>query len=156
MHLGRMESGKPAWDLGKYLAHLQAIKSVLPETLYSFASDPKSYSLGSHTSLHDSWLNSLRIDENASGSRSENRWVDISLELLGPYHDFNIVLKYFRVSEYSIELAKARNGHGDLLIHEVDAVGEGKFLHNLSFATGGRLRFIFEDFSYSVMPIDGI
>src|SRR4051812_41651335 len=88
-------------DFGRYLAYVESIRERLQPDIYAFASDSRYFDLTSHTSLHDAWLESLSVQEVASGVRHEMRRVEISLCLLGPFHDRRIHLHYTGVSRYS-------------------------------------------------------
>src|SRR5258706_8378391 len=89
------------WDLKSYFGYLDDIKDRLPADLFAFARNADNYDLMSHQSLHDAWLNSVLMIENATGSRSEIRKVSIECRFLGPYHDLEIILLYSNVSRYS-------------------------------------------------------
>jgi len=81
-------------DFSSYLGYLLTIRTQMPEHIYAFASDPRNFDLTASSSLHDAWLESLNVREQASGSRNEVRRLEVNLCLLGPYHDRLIHLSY--------------------------------------------------------------
>jgi hypothetical protein len=127
-------------DWTRYSAYVEAIRQKLPAHVYSFASDPRYFDLSSHSSLHDAWLESLSVREVSIGKRSESRRMEITISLLGPFHDRRIHLQYTGVTRYSFA-APPRYGepryhhtaHGDLFTHEVRLGPEGLFVHELLF-----------------------
>lgn len=122
-----------------YRAYVESIRDRLPPHVYAFASDIRHFDLQSHSSLHDSWLESLTVREIASGERQEIRRMEIALTLLGPFHDLRIHLRYTGVTRYSF-IAPRRGdsrydhtAHGDLFTHEIRLGPEGLLVHELLF-----------------------
>jgi len=54
-------------DYSPYLAYVESIREQLPPHVYAFASDIRYFDLESHSSLHDSWLESFTVREVATG-----------------------------------------------------------------------------------------
>jgi hypothetical protein len=137
------------WDLGNYFLHLNNAKEKLPAEVFSFASDTRNYDLESHQSLHDAWLENLKITEPASGDRSEIRTIEIECRFLGPYHDLFINLKYSGVSSFSFLTPEVTGeekfstvGHGDLLMHEI-TMNQNQMNHELIFSRGSIFKIAF-------------
>lgn len=145
------------WDLQRYFEYLEGIRERLPTDVYNFAVDRQNYALESHQSLHDAWLDCLSISEPATGDRSESRNIQIDCRFLGPYHDLNIHLTYFKVSDYSLTNPVGFEapptiavGHGDLLVHEVSLTDDGSVIHELRFSRGSIFRITCATFSHRV------
>ena len=127
-------------DYGTYKKYVQSIREKLPKHIYDFAANPGHFDLTSHSSLHDAWLESLVVDETASGERNEIRQLEVRISLLGPFHDRRIRLRYAGVARYSFD-APARyddprydhTAHGDLFTHEIRLGHNGLFVHELLF-----------------------
>src|SRR5712671_6315432 len=88
-------------DWGIYEKYIQSIRKKLPEHIYAFAANPNNFNFQSHSSLHDSWLESFNVKEVATGKRNEIRKLEIEISLLGPFHDRRIHLCYTGVTQYS-------------------------------------------------------
>ena len=80
----------------KYLEYLDTIKEKLPKDLFEFVSDSNRHDLY-EKSLHDSWVKSVECSHNF-----ETRTADITLILLGAYHDRIFRLCFHNVSQYKI------------------------------------------------------
>ncbi len=127
-------------DFFLYRAYIDSIREKLPPHVYAFASDSRHFDLESHSSLHDSWLESFTVREAASGDRQEIRRLEIAISLLGPFHDRRIHLHYAGVTRYSF-VAPPQYGntrydhtaHGDLFTHEIRLGHEGLLVHELLF-----------------------
>jgi hypothetical protein len=127
-------------DFTRYSAYIESIRHKLPPHVYSFASDSRYFDLTSHSSLHDAWLETVTVQEIASGERREIRRLEIAISLLGPFHDRRIHLQYSGVTRYSF-VAPPRYGesryehiaHGDLLTHEVRLGHDNLLIHEILF-----------------------
>jgi hypothetical protein len=62
-----------AWDLAAYFAYLETVRARLAPHVVAFALAVERYLLDSRHSLHDAWLESLAVEEPATGVRSERR-----------------------------------------------------------------------------------
>lgn len=127
-------------DFPSYRRYLDTIQQHLPPHVYAFASDESHYNGSSPDSLHDAWLESLTIQEVASGSRHQVRRTEIRVSLLGPYHDRRIHLTYAEVSRYAVEMPPrydepryTHTGHGDLYTHELRLGPNGLLIHEILF-----------------------
>ena len=86
----------------KYKEHLAAISDRLPPSARDFALAEWHHNYKDHRAPHDAWVESLTINETASGLHQENRQAHIKLRLLGAYHDGHIEIEYLNVKRYSI------------------------------------------------------
>jgi len=127
-------------DYGKYETYVQSIREKLPKHIYDFAANPNHFGPRSHSSLHDAWLESLVVNENASGARNEIRRLEVKISLLGPFHDRRIHLQYTGVTRYSFDTPARyddpryeHTAHGDLFTHEIRLGQNGLFIHELLF-----------------------
>ena len=143
----------PTWDIERIQKNLQAIASHLPAGAKSFALSNWHYDPTHHQCPHDAWLDSLVVEELASGERQQIRKIRIILTLLGAYHDGRIQLSYEDVVRYSFEKPPSGNAHGDWLIDEVQLSPEGLAVHDIQFEKG-RLRIECRDFTYSWTPFN--
>jgi hypothetical protein len=145
------------WKAGSeaYRQYLESIKTQLPTNAYEFAIASWRFSPESHMDPHDSWLESLTIREPASGERAEIRSVDITIRLLGSYHDGRIEIIYKNVQSYSIHSSpQANDGHGDWLYDEIRLSERGYMLHEIEWARGSEWLIECADFTYCWMPFD--
>ena len=127
-------------DFKRYSAYIASIREMIPADVYSFASDSRYFDLNSHSSLHDSWLESLTIREVASGERKEIRRMEVAICLLGPFHDRRIHLHYSGVTLYTFDAPPhygeqrfEHRAHGDLFTHEIRLGHDGLLIHELLF-----------------------
>jgi len=125
-----------------YGAHLERIRPRIPIHVYEFAAASWHYDDGTQ-GLHDSWVESLIIEEPSSGARSEQRSIEIRVKLLSAYHDRVIGLKYKNVRKYELqtppgfkELPGHTTSHGDWLYDEFDVSEEGFVIHEVRFSLG--------------------
>lgn len=148
-YLLRNSGGEYTFD--DYFNYLDSVKEKFPVNMYKFASDWEKYSLESKSSLHDSWIEQIIIEEIGSGARKEKRNINLSITLLGPYHDRKFVLKYLSIEEYSLvglNLRNALKGHGDILVHEFRLASNESFEHEILFESNGSIVIRFRDFIF--------
>lgn len=140
-------------DFAPYSTYLESIRHLLPAHVYAFASNSNYYDLESPGSLHDSWLETLTVRENASGDRREARQLEIHLCLYGPYHDRWINLRYIGVTFYSFHTpdnkSREHTAHGDLLTHEIRLGNDGLLIHEILFTTDATLLIECKDIVHS-------
>ena len=143
-------------DFTTYSAYVASIREALPPHVYAFASDSRHFDLSSHSSLHDAWLESLTVREAASGERQQIRRMEVSLSLLGPFHDLRIHLHYTGVTRYDFtapprydEARYEHTAHGDLHTHEIRLGHEGLLIHELLFERGATLLIECADLRHS-------
>lgn len=129
----------------RYFEYLQSVEQNLSPHVFQFASNLDHYSLESHSSLHDAWLDYAKVTENAFGDRMQNRAVEIELRFLGPFHDKRIFLNYKEVISYELKASELNGGHGDLWIHELRMTDDSNLIHELLFFDGRTFRITCHD-----------
>ena len=149
-----------------YFKYLETVRDKMPPHVYQFASDYKYYNLDSHSSLHDAWLDYLKIIEPAQGDRKQNRTIEIQARFLAPFHDKRIYLTYKNVIGFELKTPECfetypgssfqrEGGHGDLYTHEIRIEEDSILVHEIEFFEGSnfviKCRDIFhseKDYSY--------
>ncbi|KPC49930.1 hypothetical protein [Amantichitinum ursilacus] len=105
----------------KYFQYLESKKNEMKPDIYAFASDPSRHDLSSRGSLHDAWLDSIFFRAKNYIYNDIEAQPDLTLNLLGPFHDRVHVLKYFEIKDCKLTnfdfFGNAREA--DLLYHEV-------------------------------------
>jgi hypothetical protein len=99
-HILNSETG--GIDFDRFRVYVESIRNKLPEHVYAFSSNPGHFNLGSRSSLHDAWLETLTVRETASGERKQIRQLEIQVCLFGPHHDRWIHLNYRGITQYSL------------------------------------------------------
>jgi hypothetical protein len=105
---------------------------------------------------HDSWLEELRLTEQASGQRRQIRSLLITARFLGAYHDGQFELVYKDVVKYSLQHVSDSKtvAHGDWLFDELTIDGDGVLRHEIRFWKATWTIHCF-DLSYQWIPIPG-
>jgi hypothetical protein len=126
--------------LDAYHVYLESVGQLLPKAAYEFAAAPWHYDYSDRRCPHDSWVESLLIQEPSSGDRKEIRKVEISIRLLAAFHDCYLELSYKDVHSYSIfgNVSATRSAHGDWLTDEVRLSDRKLVLHEILFSSGSR------------------
>lgn len=120
-----------SWD--KYFRYLEQQKEKFPADLYEYAINWDNYSLDSKDSLHDSWLESIEFNHTNKSMKVDN----ISLRMLGAYHDRYHELRYIEVQSFNMELRGSDEpGYRDLLAHEFRVTNQC-FTHEICFSNLG-------------------
>jgi hypothetical protein len=109
-----------------------------------------------HRCPHDSWLESLVIEEQASGARREIRIINLHLTLLGAYHDGKILFNYQGVRRYNLRkiVASVRGDfrsypcHGDWIADRFRIVKDGYIVHHIIFQNHAEMTVESKDISY--------
>ncbi len=135
-----------------YREYLQSVKERLPLSAFEFATAAWHYDYSDHRCPHDSWIESLTIDEPATGGRLQNRSLRISARLLGAFHDGHLLLGYADVQMYSLESPKTPSGHGDWLIDEIRLSDNGFVLHEVLLRNNSRWLIEAKDISCEWRP----
>lgn len=140
-----------------YRRYLATNEARFPVGAYALASSDWYFDANDHRSPHDTWLESVTIDERGTGARREKRSCSIRVVLLGAYHDCLIELIYSNVSSYSLENSHALRGTGDWRYDEYRLTDEGRVLHEIEWAAGAErgARWLIEaaDVQFKVLPI---
>jgi WD40 repeat protein len=135
---GRLEIPKLLERSKAYKEYLLSIKDRLPVSAFEFATANWHYDYGDHRCPHDSWVESLTINEPASRERLQHRSVAITVRLLGAFHDGHILIDYADVQTYSLVRPKSLPGHGDWLVDEIRSSENGLVLHEVLFSSDSR------------------
>lgn len=117
----------------KYRKYLKSISDSLPISAREFALAEWRLSPSFHECPHDSWVEYLKIYEDASGERRQNRVLHIEVRLLGAYHDGFLDLKYKNVTQYALSKTDNWEDHGDWLYDEVRLSENKLVLHEIEF-----------------------
>ena len=135
-----------------YREYLQSVKDRLPASAFEFATAAWHYDYSDHRCPHDSWVESLTIDEPARGGLLEDRSLRISARLLRAFHDGHLLLGYADVQMYSLESPKTRAGHGDWLADEIRLSDKGFVLHEVVLSNDGHWVIEAKDISCEWLP----
>ncbi len=152
--------GNPDWDAWReqwerYREYLASLEGKIPPSAYSFATAEWHYDPQDHRSPHDAWVETLRIEEPASGDRQQVRGLEISVRLLGAYHDGCLELTYKSVRSYSLRHVKGVHfvgAHGDWLVDEVRLSEGGGVMHEIVFASEARWVIEYEAIEWELVP----
>ena len=136
-----------------YREYLRSVKDRLPASALEFATAAWHYDYSDHRCPHDSWVESLTIDEPARGGRLEARSLRISTHLLGAFHDGHLLLDYADVQMYSLENPKTRSGHDDWLFDEIRLSENGFVLHEVLFSNDSLWLIEAKDISWQWRPL---
>jgi hypothetical protein len=121
--------------LAEYRAYLERVAARFPPGAYAFATASWHYDPSDHKCPHDAWVDSVGVVERGTGSRAEVREVDMTIRLLGAYHDGFLVLRYVGVCGYAMEALDTgtgthrQRGHGDWLVDEITLTPDGNVQH---------------------------
>ena len=140
----------------RYREYVQSNRSRFPPRAFELAAAEWYFDASDHRCPHDAWLESLTIEEPASGARKEQRSVAIRSRLLGAYHDGHIEFFYPQVFQYSIELINGAGGHRDWLYDEFRVSPEGHVIHEVQWAgreDTGRWVIEASDVEYQWQPL---
>lgn len=117
----------------RYFAYLKTIRDLLGENLYQFAADEGRHDLFSKTTLHDAWIDTLTLQTPYGAIPERTNQETIRLTLLGPYHDRQIVLRYYGVTKFTMDFGFSGNSSKrDLLCHELRHEA-GRVIHEFLF-----------------------
>ena len=131
------------WGI-QYRTYLSNHADRLPPGVIAFAFNDWYYNPQDHRCPHDSWLEELAIIGPANGERNEQRGIEISLRLLGAYHDGNIFFRYPALHRYRFEtsgewrLPPLHVGHGDFSVDEIRLQSDGFVEYEIAFSRGSR------------------
>lgn len=142
--------GEDSIMFGRYLEALATFLDRLPSHIAEFAGDEDRFTLSHPKSLHDAGLRQLAIQE-VPGNPDAASSVDMELLLIGQQGDRNIRLRYHNVARYNVRGVRERLGwhdsfHGDIYTHEVRLGDDGRFVHEILFASGSLIEIECSDF----------
>lgn len=118
----------------EYKSYLKSISNRLPASTREFALADWHFDTKNSKCPHDAWLEHLKIYEDATGERRQNRIANIEIKLLGAWHDGYLILKYKNVANYSLSKSDSWKSHGDWLYDEVRSSENDLVLHEIEFA----------------------
>lgn len=139
----------------KYFNYLEDNKSKFSPNLYALITSDWYFNFNEHKCPHDSWLEKLSIHETSSGERSEIRNTQISIKLLGAYHNGYIHFRYINVSSYKFDCFDVKNGHHDWRYDEIRASEDGQIIHEIEWSdikNSARWIIFAEDIEYEWEP----
>ena len=145
------------FDSRAYPLYLQSVKDKLPQSSADFAGAVWHYDTTHHQCPHDSWVESIEILEVATGTRGQIRSVEVSVKLLGAFHDGNAIIRYIDVVKYQVQGnflsgTKPNAGHGDWLIDEVALSDNGLVSHEILLLHGS-IFIECRDIDYQWVPL---
>ena len=126
-----------------YEHDIAAIAERLPPNAREFALAKWHRDPQDHRCIHDSWIEELKVKEIASGDRQDHRMLEVSVRLLGAYHDRYLVLSYSAVRLYSLTRSTLGStfvrhtvAHGDLLDDSFAMTEDGYIIHKIRLEFG--------------------
>jgi hypothetical protein len=108
-----------------------------------------------HRSPHDSWVETITIEEPSLGERHELRGLEIRIRLLAAYHDGMIEFTYKRVQHYSLSGMRDATGHGDWLEDKVKVTKHDVLVHKVTL-TNGDFEIEAAEIEYSWTPLPSL
>ncbi len=117
----------------KYKEYLEKHQSSFPKNAYTLATSDWYGNFNDPRCPHDSWLESINIQEKSSGERQENRHITITIRLLGAYHNGYIELFYPKVFSYCLSCNKGTEGHRDWRYDELRINERGHLVHEIEW-----------------------
>lgn len=117
-----------------YRVYLQANSNTFPPSAYSLATSNWYFDPADRRCPHDGWLESVTIDELSSGPRHEVRSCELTIRLLGAYHDGHIEFVYPDVRAYDMKMITLKKGHGDWTYDEFRLSESGRVIHEIEWA----------------------
>ncbi len=117
----------------RYARHLKVNRKRFPPSAYALATSEWYFDFSKHKCPHDAWLESVVIQELASGKRHEERQTAITIRLLGAYHDGFIQLHYPQVYGYQLTGAFVDGGHKDWRYDELRVDRQGRLVHEIEW-----------------------
>lgn len=140
-----------------YREHVARIEPRLPSRVRSFASQEWYYDPNDHRCPHDAWLESLTVSDSKANLKSgDNLKVDITVRLLGAYHDRALIFGYTDVRSYQLcgTIGNAAEAwHGDWLVDEFNVTNDGFVTHEMQWSSGSTWYFESRDIEFSDFPL---
>jgi hypothetical protein len=137
-----------------YKDYLKKIGDKMPSSARDFALADWHYDFMDHKCPHDSWVEHLKIYEESSGDRRQNRVSHIEIKLLGAWHDGYLELMYKKTTRYSLTNNRGWKSHGDWLYDEVRLSEDGFVLHEIEFVGGIEWLIECEDIEFKWLPFE--
>ncbi len=150
----------------KYKGYLLSVKESFPKSAFEFAVADWHYDHNDSRCPHDARLDSLEITERyiSDSSLREKAPIEITIVLLGAYHDGRIRLSYSDVRYYELTkfpvsgtlatvLSEPTNYHGDWLIDELYLFEDSYVVHEIEFAFGATWKIYCGNLKYDWFPL---
>lgn len=134
-----------------------SVRDRFPCNAYELAMSEWWFDHNDHNCPHDSWLEEAVIREPSRGERQEIRSTDLTLRLLGAYHDVRIHLFYTGVAALDIDGRGLENGHRDWRYDEFRVSDDGLLIHEIEWShieTESRWIITAEDVEYRSEPVE--
>lgn len=123
----------PVKAFEKYQAYIQSNTSLFPASVLALATSDWYYNFKDHRCPHDAWLESVLIHEPAEGERQEIRTTQMTVRLLGAYHDGYIEIRYKNIKSAIIDAFAVKSGHHDWRYDEFRLSESGYFVHEIEW-----------------------
>lgn len=127
-----LDEWKRCWE--QYAQHLRGIQNALPSATREFAEAPWHYDHLDHRAPHDAWVRSVNVADQGLAESTSRGAIEISISLLGAYHDRVLTLEYVGVERHDI--ISGAGGYGDWLYDEIRLSQQGLVLHEVEFSNG--------------------
>jgi hypothetical protein len=122
--------------LAQYAAYLADVRDRMPPGAFALATSGWYFNPSDHRCPHDAWLDSCQLEE-VTGPSLHNRRLDLTVRLLGAYHDGYLILRYTDVTRYRLDFQPTPqdtgHGHRDWRYDEFRAVGSRRVEHEIEW-----------------------
>lgn len=146
-----LEEWDNAWSA--YCRYLASVRQYLPRNAYEFATAPWHYNFEDHMSPHDSWHQSTILTETPVQGAKYSK-LDISVRLLGAFHDGHIELRFENVRSCDLRAAFRQEGsRSDWLYDEVRLSESGHVLHEIEWSNKDIWLIECDELQYSWIPL---
>jgi hypothetical protein len=123
-----------AQSFESYREYLASKAASFPPSAYKLATADWYFDPREHRCPHDSWLESIAINDTAS---DENNPPSIKIRLLAAYRDGFIEFHYPRVFRYNLSYEGDSYGHMDWRYDEFRLSDNGHVLHEIEWCGAG-------------------
>jgi hypothetical protein len=143
-----------------YHLYLDSVADRFPPEALAVARSAWYHDSRDHRCPHDAWLEELRIRETGAGPPQSERSAEITVRLLGAYHDGRTDLTYRDVSRYDCRFYRPRGAHvahADWRYDEFRLSEDGRLIHEIEWwHMDETARWIIEaaDVTFTWAPLD--
>ena len=140
-----------------YREYLQANEKRFPPGAYALATSSWYFDFTDHRCPHDGWLEEMRLTEKTSPEEPRQRVAEMTVRLLGAYHDLYVEFTYPRVYRYELALTDGEWGHRDWRYDELRLSDEGHLIHEIEWCgptDTARWQIVASDVLFRIEPID--
>lgn len=131
--LGREREGDVAAAFRAYDRYLTEHRHRFPPGAYALATADWYFNPEDHRCPHDAWLQHIVVHETGEGSRHEERSANLSIQLLGAYHDLVLTFTYTGLHRYVLEGTDVTRGHMDWRYDEFRLSDVGNLIHEIEW-----------------------